>query len=409
MMSELRDRLDSNPDIIILVPFPSLSTSDAAMGLCPCFEFVSNSLWLAWRSHYSKGGSMKSSCQILQIVMMVAAVGAASMFVACEQGTDPPEQKTAYTWSYDTLSAPSVHSVHVIWGSDIANLYMLTSDMMMRYDGRRFQTVQLSNIPGSVYGPHGTEYYDLDGDGVEVWAVGSSVRSKQGNLPDSSFMMHFDGTQWEEIDLRAGTALYAVAAAGNGVVYAAGQSKRIIRYARGTEEEILLPDELTSVPHRSLYCSDLSFAGGVLYGAGYLIDFDSAHRGYRFEIENGSTRYFAFFEEGQDQPRGGFWQNRSGTVYGRGLKNVYRKTGQAWVPMHTSEEGMMDIFGTTDANIWITDAMNCIQYVDGKPRAQKPEAFRLTGRFGRGWTDGSTVFVVCSNASSNHIVIATGK
>jgi hypothetical protein len=331
------------------------------------------------------------------------------MFVACEHGTDPPEQKTAYTWTYDTLSDPAVYSVKVICGSDIANLYLLGSDMMMRYDGRRFQTVQVSNVAGSVYGPRGGTYLDLDCDGVEVWAVGSSVRSQQGNLPDSSLLLHYDGTRWEEIDLRAGSALYAVAAAGNGVVYAAGLSKRIIRYAGGTEEEILLPDELTSVPHRSLYCSDLSFADGVLYGAGWLIDFDGAHRGYRFEIENGSTRYFAFFDDWQDQPRGGVWQSRNGTVYACGLKNVYRKTGQAWVPIYTSEEGVMDIFGTTDANIWITDAMDCVQYVDGKPRAQKPEAFNITGRFGRGWTDGSTVFVVCSNAYSKHIVIATGK
>lgn len=356
------------------------------------------------------GGSMKSSSELLIFLMIIAAVCVATLFVACEQGTDPPEQKTAYTWSYDTLSDPAVFSVLVLWGSDIANLYMLNSGMMMRYDGRRFQSVRLSNIPGSVYGPYGTEYYDLDGDGVEVWAVGSSVRSQQQNLPDSSFMLHYDGTQWEEIDLRAGTALYAVAAAGNGVVYAAGQSERIIRYAAGIEEEILLPDELTAVPHRSLYCSDLSFAGGVLYGAGWLIDFDGAHRGYRFEIENGSTRYFAFFDDWQDQPRAGVWQSRSGTVYGRGLKNVYRKTGQAWVPMHTSEEGVLDVFGTTDANIWITGLMDCVQYVDGKPRAQKPDAFdHFYGRFGRGWTDGSTVFVVCSDPRSEGIVIATGK
>lgn len=352
---------------------------------------------------------MKSSSELLHFVMMIAAVCAAAVFVACEQGTDPPEPKTAYTWTYDTLSDPAVYSVRVLWGSDIANLYLLTSDMMMRYDGRRFQSVRLSNVPGRGYCP-GSAYWDLDGDGVEVWAVGSSVRSQQQNLPDSSFMLHYDGSQWEEIDLRAGAALYAVAAAGNGVVYAAGQSERIIRYAGGIEEEILLPDELTAVPHRSLYCSDLSFAGGVLYGAGWLIDFDGVHRGYRFEIENGSTRYFAFFDDWQDQPRAGIWQSRSGTVYARGLKNIYRKTGQAWVPMHTCEAGGMDIFGTTDANIWITNVMNCIQYVDGKPRAQKPDAFDpFSGRFGRGWTDGSTVFVVCSDARFQGIVMATGK
>ena len=153
---------------------------------------------------------MDKSHRFLLYLLPILAVSFLFSALSCRKNpVVPPSPKDprAYTWTVDTLEYPGSlqTTMYDIWGSSPTDVYVVgfTGDgggEMWHFDGKNWSPVNLpfgmcnlSKIlgfaPNNIYAV-GDIYYQLGFDSLQ-----------HGIYSDSSFIIHFDGTQWSNVDL----------------------------------------------------------------------------------------------------------------------------------------------------------------------------------------------------------------
>ncbi|MBE0645438.1 MAG: hypothetical protein IH600_15250 [Bacteroidetes bacterium] len=346
-----------------------------------------------------------STSKILLFLVVVATTAA---LFSCDDGIEEPEAKSAFHWRYDSLGGAVSFGLIKFWGDDPRTLYLLSGNALYRYDRPRFHIVPLMGVPDSPY----ATFYDIAGSSDrDLWVAGECPGAvRPGFSKDSSCLLHYDGSQWREVDLACSSALFAAASAGEGEVFLGGNMASLIRYANGVEEPIFFPLELRDLPYVLLYCSELFYNDGILYASGWVRLQNGMQRPFRFEYENGSTRFAGFLDEDLG-PAGGFWRSTEGTLYALGRTGVLRKNGNRWETYFIMEPSPSATFGTTEGNIWVTGYGLCRQWVRGKWVEHNPTPYPgINGSLGKGWTDGNIVMMMYQGARpSSAWVVAIGE
>jgi hypothetical protein len=173
------------------------------------------------------------------------------VFFSCKKDS-PPEPpngpkpgKREYVWTVDTIAYPGSFQTTMrdIWASAPNNVYVVGHNdqnrgQMYRYDGASWQPVRLAaSDGGTIIGP-----FDLSAvygfAPNDIYAVGEHIYQNPTpppNFLDSSLIIHFDGTQWREVQLPFRSRyLQAIGTTGGTDLWAGGIYGALYRHGAGS-------------------------------------------------------------------------------------------------------------------------------------------------------------------------------
>ena len=206
----------------------------------------------------------------------------------CSNPIEPPKPKVIkdpkdYTWTVDTLRYTSYDQTFLrrIWGDSPDNLYIVghssnaIAGQMWHYDGKAWSPVSLPFTRSrELYGIYGFSSKD-------VWAVGSEGQNPNDARYDSSYVLHYDGNSWKDVNINGGEVLTSVWGSSSTDAWTGGRNnlfhfdgtswKKIISYGASSNMHFLsiagfsssdiyfIKDDATQYPYKeylSLYHFD---------------------------------------------------------------------------------------------------------------------------------------------------------
>lgn len=123
-------------------------------------------------------------------------------------------------WVWE-LPTPQGNTLNATWGADSTSVYAVGDNgTIMKFDGLEWTiqnptTAQLNGLWGS--------------STSDIYAVGGEANSSSSHI-----VLHFDGTDWQELEIGADQRLYAVWGTGENNIYIGGWNGRLYHY-NGTE------------------------------------------------------------------------------------------------------------------------------------------------------------------------------
>ncbi len=180
------------------------------------------------------------------VLILTLTVSMCSLSCKKDSPPEPPGTKPGkrdYMWTVDTISYPGSFQTTMrdIWGSAPNNVYIVGHNdqpgpgTMFRYDGTRWRTTGFHAAEGGrIAGP--VSLSAIYGTGPsDIYAVGQRFQTNPNpppNFLDSSLIIHFDGSQWSEVQLpRRGRQLVGITATSSLTLWAGGTYGSLYRYA----------------------------------------------------------------------------------------------------------------------------------------------------------------------------------
>lgn len=326
--------------------------------------------------------------------------------ISCKKSTEPVEvinDPRQYTWTADTLEYPGSSQTIMtsIWGSSSRNVYTvghnsLSYGVMWHFNGTQWSDIHLhttqgGNIQGAIdlAGIHGFSTN-------EVWAVGEHLYSNPNpppNFLDSSLIIHYDGSTWQEMPIIKQQGLETIWGDSPNRMWAGGHFGSLYKYDGLSWQ----PDTIhySFPPHRFL--NILSIAGNETSGFYMVINIfleNELEYFYLFQYENNkwvardSTKYYI-----DSYTR--LWMSPSGKLYAGG--NALRVwNGSSW-SIILGPLSVINVFGTDDENIFVaalTFEGGKIFHYNGKDWYDIPELTSPGVFFSDTWSDGQEAFAV---------------
>jgi len=326
------------------------------------------------------------------------------------EGTQPGKRN--YVWTVDTLSYPgSIQTdMYDVWASSAKNIYIVgyndqNSGQMYHFDGVTWSPIHLDknhggNIPGAfalsaIYGFSANDIYAI---GEEIY----QNRPPPIYYSDSSFIIHFAGTTWEEMPITRRGYLTCIWGAKSNDVWAGGDRGTLYHYT-GTVWDIFPFDT------NFIFQSISGFSTTDVYATcGKYVDKVAPIDTQQYFLYHYNGYIWApvdSFTSTPDQPAWKFglrlWAcNKTlyATTYG-----VYERQGNGWKQLLASYLPL-NTYGSSSENIFsVGDAWQIYQW-NGTDWKQFPSLITGSGGFTCCWTNDIETFLIGFNGPSTFVM-----
>jgi len=197
------------------------------------------------------------SVKIIRTLIFLATVLCTS-YSCHDEGAEPVPNsligKRYFTWQIDTLLYPGSFQILMfgLWGSSTHDVYAVGHNNTLgpgsafHYNGSKWQEIKLSWTEG---GPiqNGFDLFGLYGfNSNDIYAVGDNISYNDSDhkFTDSSLIIHFNGQQWNVVDIPKHEMLTCVSGSAPNDVWAGGSRGSIYHYNGVTWSYTLLSEEL---------------------------------------------------------------------------------------------------------------------------------------------------------------------
>jgi hypothetical protein len=151
------------------------------------------------------------------LLLLLVSTALLGSHLSCKKPTEPTngngsKDPRTYTWTVDTITYPGSFqtAMRSIWASGPDNAYIVGHNdnpgtpTMFRYDGAQWRTTNFhASAGGSISGA--VSLSKVHGFGPsDVWVAGERIYQVGNTFPDSSFLMHLNGSQWTEATILGG-------------------------------------------------------------------------------------------------------------------------------------------------------------------------------------------------------------
>ncbi|MCK4577841.1 MAG: hypothetical protein KAU50_03565 [Candidatus Marinimicrobia bacterium] len=308
------------------------------------------------------------------------------------------------TWTIDTLAYPESYQTTMlsIWGSSPDDVYVVGHNergfgKMYHFDGQEWSDVGLNPVQGGhISGPidlaaiYGFSAHD-------IWAVGQHIHPHPNpppNFLDSSLVIHFDGSEWREVETPSGRVLGAIGGKGPSDLWAGGLGSATLFHYDGTAwERRSIRDtlELLSYPAFRSFVTDGNLEYSLYYKGGGTDTY------YLLQLVDGEWQLL----DDLSLHTGFLWMSPAGRLYATGPK-VLRLGQGDWQDVFESRPDsviILRIRGISDDNLFAVgysqfNDVGMVYHYNGEDWYQCPIPQISPVHVGNIWTDGQEVFVL---------------
>jgi hypothetical protein len=326
----------------------------------------------------------------------------------------PPKDPRAYVFTVDTLAYPDAFQTNMqdIAGTSANNVFTVghnsssRAGTMFRFDGTSWKTTGFSREEG---GPiEGT--VDLSSliafSASDIWFVGTRFQlnpTPPPNFIDSSFILHYDGRNWQEHKAYGGRLLLSIHGIAPNDIWACGFYGTLLHYNGVQWERDSIP---LAVPEDWFFALTRIAVASTqdVYAIGQMQKLGELTRFYFFRSFGGSWNVVdSVAPRGDAEVRWGashLWSSPSGTLYSVGGVGVYRWDGTRWIKMLDSPQPLSRIWGYSDNSFFVGGYQTLLHY-NGKDFFQYPG---FTNNLVTGiWGDGEELFVVANDGNKSYV------
>jgi len=351
------------------------------------------------------------------LMMLIAIFGLLFLSMCCkDEPTKPPDEiiknPREYVWTVDTLAYPGSMQVYMksIWASSPTDVYVVGHNergfgKMYHFNGISWTDVKLSTAQGGQI-DGAIDLVDIIGFGSnDIYAVGEKIYTNPApppNFLDSSLIIHFDGTQWREIQIPRMRGLASVWGANSQDVWADGYYGSLYHFDGLLWNRILIDTTLSfgnifGLSPKDVYttCARILDKDNQRDSTQYLM--------YHFNSSSWSAIDSSYEFLGYYQERFGF--NLWGTTTSIYSANqaVYKKTGSSWIPILNTGLPFYSIFGTDDNNFFVGGYGNQIYHFNGTDWFQFKQLSDATKFCTSIWCNDKEAFIVSGDGSKTWI------
>lgn len=344
----------------------------------------------------------------------------ALLYFGCkEEGTPPPSVKDprTYSWTVDTITYPGSFqtTMRSIYATDPDNVYIVGHNdnpgtpSMFHYDGSRWTTTNFhSSAGGTISGA--VSLSKVHGFGAsDIWVAGERIYQIGNTFPDSSFLMHFDGTRWTEAMIADGRGrlLQSLWGATSTDIWAGGVNT-LLHY-NGVEWSHF-PIEMPGQGIQFFSMSGVS--SSEVYLMGYRNDVvppadTTSYLLYEFDGFQWSVRDSIVQVSGLPVARFGLTLgNVAGEIYSLST-GVYRMTSSTWELLCTVPEPLTGISGPRRDNLFLVGLGGQVIHFNSHDAYQYPQFQNYAIDLYSVWTTDEQVFAVGNDGSRSYV--ARGK
>lgn len=315
----------------------------------------------------------------------------------------PVKDPRNYSWSIDTLAFPNSAQtlMNDLWGSSKKDVYVVGHNDrafgdMWRYNGTSWTDVKLKvsqggNIQGSI------SLSAISGiSGSNIWAVGDKNfinQSPPPNFIDSSLIIHFDGTTWNEISFERRKRLADVFVKSSNNIWAVGDTT-IYHYdgVRWTREYV----PLVTPPNSSLFISKIVSNDNTAYASGSIhnnITGDEVN--YIFKRDEKGWSILNSSTTRTDFGTTTLWISPSGKLYSAG-RGIFTWNGSNWINIFFSTTRFSEIYGISDTNIFavgINGTSGTVYHYNGQDWKKLDQLTTTNILYTSVWTEGTEAFI----------------
>lgn len=249
-----------------------------------------------------------------------------------------------------------------IWGSSPQDVYAVGDNeraggRMWHYDGRKWTSVKLHVIEGGPFTNIGT-LSSIQGFGPNnIFVAGEKVYQNPNPPPfalDSSLVLRYDGTRWEEIQFERQRAFQSIWGRSSNDIWFGGVNGTLSHFDGTTMKRSSVP---LSIPQDASPFYNFYSITGNAKGDAYLLL-------YAPYANEGGERYYIFFRQSDtwaildsvfSSYRRRLWMSPSGSFYTIG-HGVYQRVGNFWKRLFEDELNTFGIDGTGDNNLFTVGA-----------------------------------------------------
>jgi hypothetical protein len=327
--------------------------------------------------------------------------------------------KRDYTWTVDTLFYVLGGQVLLqsIWGSSPSNVYAVGHDAhggiatMWHYDGKKWATVKL--IPpygGNIPGP-----FDLKAiygfDSTNIYAVGSRIYQTFSTKPpyflDSSFIIHFDGKVWNEINIkRSKGELTKINASSSLNIWCSGNPDYIYNF-NGIEWK------LDSIPfyNKDSIAYTMNNSAILISSTGNPITISQIHNNnngsfeYKFYKKNNSHWQAIDSFTNIDVPKWGIntlGKDNDGNIYSGG-DAIYQLRGDSWSQLFHPQYPIVKLWGTSKTNIFALSILGFVYHFNGIDWAELAIPSNKNIDFHGVWGTNDEIFLSASDGNKTYM------
>ena len=183
-------------------------------------------------------------------MIVVVAAAIVTTIAGCSNPVGPTlKDQAKLTWTIDTIADPTVQTaLNHIWGSSPNNVYVvgISSDwkgLMYRYNGKVWKVVPISQLEGGPIPGNLDLSGGILGFGAnDIWVVGSqvdSINQVTDQFVNSSLIIHWNGSNWQEYPVSGGTLL-SIAGLSPDDIWASG-NEVIFHYNGSSWQKLAVP------------------------------------------------------------------------------------------------------------------------------------------------------------------------
>jgi hypothetical protein len=238
-----------------------------------------------------------------------------------------------------------------IWASSAKDVYVMghcdnSSGHLYHFDGKTWQTVGLGGSEGGpVHAPFNiNDIYGLSQNDIYI------VGNKRPSGFRQSLIVHYNGTEWEEIEVPALGELFSVWGSSPGDIWVGGNHGTLFHYNG-------VMWDTKSLPHPGYPDFEISLNVKEIFGfsSNHIILFSysvfpNSHTLYHsFSYENGFT---TLQDSVWNHTIYELWKSPSGNMYKVTSRGIYLRSDNAWGKI-SDDLWTYGVHGTSDKNIFV--------------------------------------------------------
>jgi hypothetical protein len=359
---------------------------------------------------------------VLQVNVLLSIV-----LLSCRDEHNPVTPPTIkdpriFSWSVDTLSYPGSFqtAMSAIWGSSSSDVYVVGHNdqnrgLMWHFNGNSWTSVKLAASEGG-YILGAMDLSNIFGFASDdIYAVGELLHMSpvpipgQSSLIDSSLIIHFNGTKWEDINILKSRRLNCISGNSSHFAFAGGWGKNYYTYNgfiwTRDSINIFIPSDgffqiysLAVMPSGETYALAKTNQQSLVRDTYYFLKYYSNHW---------TVIDTAIIDPTQQQYKWGYsriWLSPWGNLYSLG-KGLYLLSGSTWIKVKDADSWFTGIYGTSEISYFVTGGYGTVLHYNGSDYFQYMQFKNLDVSLNDVWTDGKEVFTLGRASSSPEVTI----
>ncbi len=326
------------------------------------------------------------------------------IFGCKDKGTEPPVIKNPrdYSWTSDTLQFPGSYQTDMydIWGSTPNDIYAVGFNTnrhdMWHYDGKNWTDIKLWDSY-QIWPTQLSTIYGFSPN--DVWAAGWAGDI---NSPNSSLIIHYNGSKWSEANINKGGALNDIWGGSPNNIWACGWGGVVYHYdgIKWNKDSISI-----YMPQGAEFqLPSITEVNNSAYVIGWKVENNLARWTiYFFKKTNQAWQTLDSFVVAPGQTTFKFgtrlWTSPEGNLYSSG-DGVFKWNGISWDQIFASSTSLRGLKGSSDQNIFAVGDYGNAYHYNGSDWYQFQQLKNENIVYTNIWTDGNEAFIVGYNTDS---------